>query len=208
MTISLQKSQVAISKSSYFMTSLISFVIRSQSICTSALKPGWVTRVLRVTFCPGHLGQTRMQNYPGLTRTVSRASGNGKRRKSRWFIYLFIFLMMGCFSPGHSKANHWRRLHLLKKKNAKGSRAWEQFRIVVGSSNSSEVLMQWEHSYCQYYFCVDYSITMTYYYMSSVWFPLNGSPFACDDFVGLKFLVIVVHHPTDLHKLHQYSTWI
>jgi len=26
--------------------------------------------------------------------------------------------------------------------------------------------------------------------------------------VGLKFLVIVVHHPTDLHILHQYSTWI
>ena len=36
----------------------------------STLKPGWVTRVIRVnqvTFCLGHPGQTQFKNYPGLT---------------------------------------------------------------------------------------------------------------------------------------------
>ena len=35
-----------------------------------ALKPG---RVIQVTFCPGHPGQTRLKNYPNLTRIGSRA---------------------------------------------------------------------------------------------------------------------------------------
>ena len=41
----------------------------------AALKLGWVTRAIlvnRVMFCPGHPGQTRFKNYPGLTRIGSR----------------------------------------------------------------------------------------------------------------------------------------
>jgi len=42
----------------------------------SALKPGRVARVNRVTFCPGHPGQTRFKDYPGLTRIGSRETQN------------------------------------------------------------------------------------------------------------------------------------
>ena len=43
------------------------------TICTSALKPGWVNRV---TFSLGHPGPTRFTNYPGLTRIGSREKRN------------------------------------------------------------------------------------------------------------------------------------
>jgi len=43
-----------------------------------ALKPGRVTQVIRVTFCPGHPGQTRFKNYSGLDH-VSR-----KIKKAQW----------------------------------------------------------------------------------------------------------------------------
>ena len=42
----------------------------------SALKPGRVIRVIRVTFSPGHLGLTRFTIYPGLTRIGSREKRN------------------------------------------------------------------------------------------------------------------------------------
>ena len=44
--------------------------VRSYYICLSGLKPGRVIRVNRVTFCPGHPGQTRFIKYPGLTRIL------------------------------------------------------------------------------------------------------------------------------------------
>ena len=40
------------------------------------LTPGQVIRVNRVTFCPGHPGQTRFKNYPGLTQIGSREPQN------------------------------------------------------------------------------------------------------------------------------------
>ena len=42
----------------------------------SALKPGRVIRVIRVTFSPGHPGLTRFTIYPGLTRIGSREKRN------------------------------------------------------------------------------------------------------------------------------------
>ena len=39
--------------------------------CLSALKPGRVIRVNRVTFSPGHPGPIRFTNYPGLTQIGS-----------------------------------------------------------------------------------------------------------------------------------------
>ena len=42
----------------------------------SALKPGRVIGVNRVTFSPGHPGPTRFTNYPGLTRIGSREKRN------------------------------------------------------------------------------------------------------------------------------------
>ena len=44
-------------------------------MCTSTLKPGH-SRVIRVTFFPGHPGLTRFTNYPGLTRIGSREKRN------------------------------------------------------------------------------------------------------------------------------------
>ena len=44
--------------------------------CTSALKLGWVTQVIRVMFCLGHLGQTQFKNYLDLTWIGSCAMQN------------------------------------------------------------------------------------------------------------------------------------
>ena len=42
----------------------------------TALKPGRVIWVNRVTFSPGHPGPTQFTNYPGLTRIESREKRN------------------------------------------------------------------------------------------------------------------------------------
>ena len=34
------------------------------------LKPGWITLVIQVTFCPGQAGLIRFIKYPGLTQIL------------------------------------------------------------------------------------------------------------------------------------------
>ena len=42
----------------------------------TALKPGRVIRVNRITYSPGHPGPTRFTNFPSLTRIGSREKRN------------------------------------------------------------------------------------------------------------------------------------
>ena len=58
------------------MGTIRSWISQLLIISQTRLKPGWVIRVNRVTFSPGHLGPTRFTNYLGLTRIGSREKRN------------------------------------------------------------------------------------------------------------------------------------
>ena len=97
---------------------------------TAGLKLGWVIWVNRVTFCLGRVSLTRFRKYPGLTRIlhcitcVDDGIGSGS-----------VFLdsaqdVLNLVIDGHYN-------NLKRKKDTKGSRAWQQFRIMLVSRRPS-----------------------------------------------------------------------
>ena len=107
-----------------------------EEILSQGLKLGWVNWVIwvnRVMFCPSQPGLTHFVKYPGLT----------------WIMHWITCVIMAS-GGNHISDNASVSLqqvsekviagdYILKKKNVKASRAWEQFRIVVNSSNNEEV---------------------------------------------------------------------
>ena len=102
----------------------------------SGLEPG---RVNQITFCPGQVGLTCFIRYPGLTRILHciMCVNDGVWPCNDGSVFPSSFCSRCC------ESGHWWRLAsymLKKKKDTKGSRAWQQFRNVLVSWRLTRIL--------------------------------------------------------------------
>ena len=101
------------------------------------LLPGQVNRI---TFCPGQAGLTWFIKYPDLTWILHWITCNDNSvfswNKHAWQQWNRI----SWFSLRYFKAGYCWWMYFLKKKNTKGSRAWEQCWVVLDPSNDAGVL--------------------------------------------------------------------
>ena len=105
------------------------FVVDQLILLNAGLKPGWV---IWVTFCLGQVGLTRFIRYLGLTRILHCIT-------LRWWCLTLVWWRWKCISQDVLNLVIDGDYILKKKKDTKGSRAWQQFWIVFNPINNEEV---------------------------------------------------------------------